>query len=114
MRSSRLKASHPSSPSPFVHEYLQSGGVRAYFLRCAKRTTNLASINMGQLRALPVALPPMKAQQHFVERARAIEGLRAKGEAALVRLNELFASLQHRAFSGELELAETEIEMSSK
>lgn len=57
---------------------------------------------MGQLRALPVVIPPIKVQQRFVERASAIEGLRAKAETARTRLDELFASLQHQAFNGEL------------
>lgn len=35
---------------------------RQYFLSCAKRTTNLASINSSQLKAFPVLLPPMDEQ----------------------------------------------------
>lgn len=86
----------------FVHEYLQSDEVRAYFLRCAKRTTNLASINMGQLRALPVVVPPLGAQQRFIDRALGIESLRERARLAATTLDELFASLQDRAFNGEL------------
>ncbi len=36
---------------------------RAYFLSCAKRSTNLASINSSQLKAFPVLLPPLREQQ---------------------------------------------------
>ena len=35
---------------------------RSYFLSCAKRSTNLASINSTQLRAFPVLLPPLAEQ----------------------------------------------------
>lgn len=38
---------------------------RQYFLSCAKRTTNLASINSSQLKALPVLLPPIDQQAHI-------------------------------------------------
>lgn len=38
---------------------------RQYFLSCAKRTTNLASINSSQLKALPVPLPPLRQQEHI-------------------------------------------------
>lgn len=40
---------------------------RQYFLSCAKRTTNLASINSTQLKMFPVLLPPLAAQEHIAE-----------------------------------------------
>lgn len=36
---------------------------RSYFLSCAKRSTNLASINSSQLKAFPVLLPPLSEQR---------------------------------------------------
>lgn len=36
---------------------------RSYFLSCAKRSTNLASINSSQLKAFPVVLPPLSEQR---------------------------------------------------
>jgi len=35
---------------------------RAYFLTCAKRSTNLASINSSQLKAFPVVMPDLEEQ----------------------------------------------------
>lgn len=86
----------------FLHEYLQGPAARAYFLRCAKRTTNLASINMTQLRALPVLLTSLALQREFVRQARAIEKLKSAHLASLAEMDAFFASLQHRAFSGQL------------
>lgn len=40
---------------------------RAYFLSCAKRSTNLASINSSQLKAFPVLLPPLIEQLRIAE-----------------------------------------------
>jgi type I restriction enzyme, S subunit len=40
---------------------------RRYFLSCAKRTTNLASINASQLKAFPVLLPPLAVQEEIAE-----------------------------------------------
>jgi type I restriction enzyme S subunit len=40
---------------------------RMYFLSCAKRSTNLASINSSQLKSFPVLLPPLAEQQHIAE-----------------------------------------------
>lgn len=60
------------------------------------------NINLAILRALPLPLPPLPLQQTFATRIQAIESLKAKHRAALAELDALFASLQHRAFSGEL------------
>jgi len=38
---------------------------RTYFLSCAKRSTNLASINSTQLRALPVPVVPLSEQKRI-------------------------------------------------
>jgi type I restriction enzyme, S subunit len=41
-------------------------------------------------------------QEEFARRATAVEKLKTAHRASLARLDELFASLQHRAFRGEL------------
>jgi type I restriction enzyme S subunit len=86
----------------FFHDFLQTDAARAYFLRCAKKTTNLASINMTQLRKLPTPLPPKKLQNEFARRTALVESTLTKHQESLERLDTLFASLQHRAFRGEL------------
>ncbi|RHT46204.1 restriction endonuclease subunit S [Blautia sp. AM29-29] len=50
----------------FFAEYLQHQRSKRYFLGCAKQTTGIASINMTQLRALPVLMPPLPKQEEFV------------------------------------------------
>ena len=50
----------------FFAEYLQHQRSKRYFLGCAKQTTGIASINMTQLRALPVLIPPLSKQEEFV------------------------------------------------
>ncbi len=40
---------------------------RQYFLSCAKRTTNLASINSSQLKSFPVLLPPLDEQARIAD-----------------------------------------------
>ena len=49
----------------FFSEYLQHQKAKRYFLRSAKQTTGIASINMKQLRALPVLVPPLELQEQF-------------------------------------------------
>jgi type I restriction enzyme, S subunit len=88
-------------PSYFVH-FLQTEPARAYFLKCAKKTSNLASINMRQLRALPVPVPPLKLQEQFDQEIqtvyRLIENQRAMEQESVT----LFNALVQRAFCGEL------------
>ena len=54
----------------FFEEYLQHQRAKRYFLGCAKQTTGIASINMKQLSALPVLIPPLKLQQQFSDFVR--------------------------------------------
>ena len=49
----------------YFAEYLQHQKAKRYFLGCAKQTTGIASINMRQLRALPVLIPPLPLQSQF-------------------------------------------------
>ena len=48
--------------------YLNSADARAYFAASAKQTTNLASINMTQLRHCAFPLPPLPEQRRIVAR----------------------------------------------
>jgi type I restriction enzyme, S subunit len=73
-----------------------------YFLRSAKQTTGIASINMKQLKAFPMLLPPLPIQQQFAAAVEAIERQKVLHREHLAGLDALFASLQHRAFRGEL------------
>jgi len=50
----------------FFSQYLQNQKAKKYFLGCAKQTTGIASINMKQLRSLPVLVPPLELQEQFV------------------------------------------------
>lgn len=50
----------------FIAAIAASDHGRSYFLSCAKRSTNLASINSTQLKALPVPLVPMAEQERIV------------------------------------------------
>lgn len=49
----------------YFAEYLQHPKAKQYFLGCAKQTTGIASINMSQLRKLPVLVPPIDKQSDF-------------------------------------------------
>jgi len=56
----------PDSVNPLFFSALSGSEYgRTYFLSCAKRSTNLASINSSQLKAFPVLLPPIAEQNRI-------------------------------------------------
>jgi type I restriction enzyme S subunit len=91
----------PSVVRPvFIERYLQSGFVRRRILESAKDAVNQSSINQRDVRELPVFLPPVRRQCDFEERLEQIRGNQQTHRTHLATLDELFTSLQHRAFSG--------------
>jgi type I restriction enzyme S subunit len=98
----RVRVNRAKLEPIYFAKFLLTPEARAYFLSCAKRTTNLASINMRQLRALPIPVPPLPLQQEFSDRVREIQGLEGEQVASRMRLDGLFKSMRHRAFTGEL------------
>jgi len=89
----------------FFTQFLTTNFAKVYFLQAAKQTTNLASINMTQLRALPVPIPLMTLQQAFVKKVEKANGLLGMQSASDETSEHLFQSLLTRAFTGELTTA---------
>ena len=69
--------------SVWLSRYTNSPLGRAYFQSCAKQTTNLASINMTQLRACPVPIPPAREQVRILKRVDQLMALCDDLEARL-------------------------------
>ncbi|WP_152592982.1 restriction endonuclease subunit S [Nostoc sphaeroides] len=60
------------------------------------------TITKEAIRGIKTPVPPLHLQQEFARRVEAVEKLKAAHRASLSELDALFASLQHRAFRGEL------------
>lgn len=72
-------------------------------VRASARTTNgTYKVNQQGLGAVTFPLPPLDLQRQFAERVDAIAAQRTLVERVLAADDELFASLQSRAFRGEL------------
>src|ERR1019366_10258575 len=97
----RVRLNHSVLLPKFFAAFLQSSFAKEYFLRCSKQTTNLASINMTQLRATPVPLPPISLQQKFFEIVEHHERLRAVQREALRHAEHLFQTQLSGAFSNQ-------------
>lgn len=81
------------SPSKDLHAawtvlYVNSVPGRRYFEDAAKQTTNLASINMTQLRGCPLPLPPLAEQRRIVAKVDELMALCDQLEAARVAREE--------------------------
>jgi type I restriction enzyme, S subunit len=61
-----------------------------------------AGLNFDDIRSITVPMPPSNLQVAFVDRVRESERLLGAAQSSLRVLDALFASLQHRAFRGEL------------
>ncbi len=107
---------HVTKPQSWVTDnalYVDSVGVgldEAYlaFALTEARLNQFASqsgqplISGSRLAPVPLLVPPLPLQQIFATRIQAVESLKATHRAALTELDALFASLQHRAFAGQL------------
>ncbi|MCW2413900.1 restriction endonuclease subunit S [Sphingobium sp. B8D3D] len=94
------------SPGPRTHkryllEYLRSERVQRWIQRQVKGAT-FREITLSRLRELPVEVPTMEAQEEFALSIEALENQEQLFNNSLIRFDSLFASLQHRAFRGEL------------
>ncbi len=67
----------------WVTIYTNSLVGRAFFENASKQTTNLASINMTQLRGCPLPLPPLAEQHRIVARVDELMALCDQLEAGL-------------------------------
>jgi len=98
----RVRLTAPEVHPLFLNWLVGSQRGKRYFLRSAKQTTGIASINMTQLRSFPMLFPPMALQVEFARRVAFTERLTNICRASLAELRTLFTSVQQRAFRGEL------------
>ena len=96
---------------PDFFAYLaQSAYGKAYFLKVAHKTTNLACINSTKLKAFPAVFPPtLDEQREIVAVLDAIDrkiDLHRKKRAVL---EELFKALLHKLMTGEIRVDELDL-----
>jgi type I restriction enzyme S subunit len=85
----------------YLLEYLRTPRVQQWIQKQVKGAT-FKEITLDRLRQLPVSIPRKADQLSFGHAVGAVEKLKGKHQAHLSDLEILFASLQHRAFRGEL------------
>lgn len=81
----RARPLDPSILPEWVSMFTNSPDGRRYFQSKAKRTTNLASINMTELRATAIPLPPASVQREIIQRVNQLLALCDELEASIER-----------------------------
>jgi type I restriction enzyme S subunit len=97
----RIRLSNKVATPEYVAAYLNSSRGRSAIAGITIQATR-ARFPLGPFKRLAIAVPPIGLQREFARRVAVVERMKASQRAALAKLDELFASLQHRAFRGEL------------
>ncbi len=85
----------------FVSHQLASKGGQAQFDRLNREGVK-AGLNFNDVRSIRLTNPPLNLQHRFAAIAESVERQQASQRAHLAELDTLFASLQSRAFRGDL------------
>jgi type I restriction enzyme S subunit len=85
----------------YLHAAINSAICRSQF-NSSLKGIGVPNLHLKEIRLTKVPVPTMKQQQQFALHIHEIESLRKQHETSLNISNSLFASLQHRAFRGEL------------
>ncbi len=98
----RGRISGDSVAPTFLREYLTTREGRRSLRARSKTSAGQYNINTAGLGAIRVIVPPAELQREFVRQANNVAAIRRISETAAKKVDALFASLQHRAFRGEL------------
>lgn len=97
----RLRVSDGNSPE-YISAFLNSRYGKAVLRGMCKSIVGMANINAREVQSIRIPRASTSAQKQFEQRVALVESSKAGHRTALAELNSLFASLQSRAFRGEL------------
>lgn len=98
----RVRTNRGKLTPEYLAALLRTPYAKHYFLGCAKRSSNLASINSTQVKAFEVPLPPVPLQNKFVAAVEQWNQATARLNSALHEAENVLRSLTAHAFAGEL------------
>ena len=71
-------------------------------LACVKKGATVHNVDGARFSSLPIPLPPASLQRRFAEHLQTALGVKAQGRSVGRQIEDLFRTLLHRAFTGEL------------
>lgn len=86
----------------FVFHLLQEPKLHGYVVANSERTAGQSGVNLDLLKDYPVYAPPIELQTDFSQRLTEVDTVTRNARRQNLEAQTLFASLQHRAFRGEL------------
>jgi type I restriction enzyme S subunit len=89
---------HPQHFTSFMNLPL----MKERLAKMARGAVGQANINSKELQSIELPVPPIALQRAFADRVVEIRALEVEQSASCGRLHELFQSMLHRAFRGEL------------
>lgn len=98
----RLRVSHEKCEPVFLAHQLHSSRDVERQLAQISGGAVMPGINVTKLKSLKVLAPPLPLQKEFAARVSEIRAVQAVQTISRRRLNDLFQSMLHRAFEGEL------------
>jgi type I restriction enzyme S subunit len=97
----RLRVNQDNVPE-YLAAFLNSAYAKRVLRGMCKSIIGMANINATEVQTIRIAQPPLSVQRTFAHRLAGVGRLRSAHRASLSQLDTLFASLQDRAFRGEL------------
>ncbi len=98
----RLRCDRSKASPLYVENYINSPGGRRSLTGTSRTTSGLNTISVSKVRGSEIQLPPLDLQHRFAAIVESVEHQKARQRAHLADLDTLFASLQSRAFRGDL------------
>ncbi len=98
----RVRIDAASVDGEFLAFLLNGSHGKREIAKHRKTSAGQHTINQDGLSRIRLPLPPLLLQRQFADRVAAVEAWKRTHDACLQASDQLFASLQHRAFRGEL------------
>ena len=85
---------------------------KAYFLKVAHKTTNLACINTTKLKGFPVAIPHRREQENLVHSIGTIDAKLVFHESKKSAFQDLFKTTLNKLMTGDIRIQDLDIDVS--
>jgi type I restriction enzyme, S subunit len=92
----------PANEPDYISAYLNSRYGKALLRNRCKSIIGMANINAQEIQSIKIPSPPSELQEKFAASLKMLAATRSRYCSSLAELDALFASLQARAFAGEL------------
>jgi type I restriction enzyme S subunit len=97
----RMRTNDANDPD-YISAFLNSGYGKRVLRGIARSIVGMANINARELKSIPIPAVPLDLQRDFADKLQLIERQKRVQKSSLMKLAEIFISLQSKAFRGEL------------